>query len=296
MDQTINRDRLYHIDLLNGQARALLARSTGLVEEARRVHALGRVATAALGRLTTMTAILGAMLKEDAASVSCIVRGDGPLGTLIAVGRPSGEVKGYVQNPEVDLPRVNGKLPVGDGVGHHGTLTVVKDLGFGEPYSGRVNLVSGELGEDFAMYFTASEQTPSLVSVGVLTGERVEAAGGLVVQMLPGASEEAVRAVEQRAPAIAGISSTLQKYDDQEALAHLLEGLDPQVLETRSIRYACDCSRERVERALISLGRAELQKIIEEQDGCTVDCQFCGTRQAFTGEELAALLASATRP
>lgn len=291
-----SHDKLYHIDLLNGQARALMARSTSLVEEARRVHSLGRIATAALGRLGTMAAILGAMLKEKGASVSCIVRGDGPLGTLIAVGRPSGEVKGYVQCPDVDLPRVNGKLPVGGAVGRHGTLTVVKDMGFGEPYSGRVNLVSGELGEDFALYFTASEQTPSLVSVGVLTAEHVEAAGGLVVQMLPGADEEAVRAVEERAPAIANISATMQKYDDQGAIEAMLGGLSPRVLEQRPLRYACDCSRERVERALISLGREELGRIIEEQDGCTVDCQFCGVRQAFTGEELAALLAMATRP
>lgn len=292
----MGQDKLYHIDLLEGQARALLARSTGLVEEARRVHDLGRVATAALGRLLTMTAILGAMLKEEKGSVSCVVRGDGPLGSLIAVGRPWGDVKGYVQEPQVDLPRVKGKLPVGDAVGRHGTLTVVKDLGFGEPYSGRVNLVSGELGEDFALYFTASEQTPSLVSVGVLTGQQVVCAGGLVVQMLPGAQEEAVAAIEARAGTFSGISATLDQYDDQQAIAQLLEGLAPKVLKEMPLRYACDCTRARVERALISLGRSELTKIIEEQHGCTVDCQFCGGRQSFTGEELAALLEKATRP
>ena len=191
MNQTVPADILYRIDLLNGQARALLLRSTAMAEEGRRIHGLSRTATAALGRLMSMTCIMGALLKEDKGSVSCIVRGDGPLGTMIAVGRPTGDVKGYVQQPDVELPRVEGKLPVGDAVGRHGTLQVIKDLGFGEPYSGQVNLVSGELGEDFALYFTASEQTPSLVSLGVLTGDNVQAAGGLLVQLLPGALQEA---------------------------------------------------------------------------------------------------------
>ncbi|MDI9506316.1 MAG: Hsp33 family molecular chaperone HslO [Clostridiales bacterium] len=296
MNQTVPADILYRIDLLNGQARGLLLRSTAMAEEGRRIHGLSRTATAALGRLMSMTCIMGALLKEDKGSVSCIVRGDGPLGTMIAVGRPTGDVKGYVQQPDVELPRVEGKLPVGDAVGRHGTLQVIKDLGFGEPYSGQVNLVSGELGEDFALYFTASEQTPSLVSLGVLTGDTVQAAGGLLVQLLPGALQEAPGLLEARAPVFSHISSLLAEWGDEALIHRLFEGLEPKVLGTQSVRYACDCSRERVERALISLGRAELEQLIREQDHCTVDCQFCNSRRAFSGQELRALLDVATRP
>lgn len=296
MDRMVPADILYRIDLLNGQARGLLLRSTAMVEEGRRIHGLSRTATAALGRLISMTCIMGAMLKENKGSVSCIVHGDGPLGTMIAAGRPTGDVKGYVQQGHVELPRAEGKLAVGDAVGRHGTLQVIKDLGFGEPYSGQVNLVSGELGEDFALYFTASEQTPSLVSLGVLTGDTVQAAGGLLVQMLPGASQDAAGLLEERAPAFSRISSLLAERGDEELIRQLFEGLEPRVLGTQSVRYACDCSRERVERALISLGRGELEKLIREQEDCTVDCQFCNSRRAFSRQELCALLDMATRP
>ena len=175
--QRMKSDGLYHITLLDGQARALLIDSTQMVEAARAVHGLSRTATAALGRHLTACAMLGAMLKNDG-SVTATVKGGGPLGTLLAVAKPDGSVKGYVDNPEVELPRVNGKLAVGDAVGRHGRLTVIKDLGFGEPYVGQVNLVSGELAEDYAMYFTASEQVPSLVSLGVLTQDTVISARG----------------------------------------------------------------------------------------------------------------------
>lgn len=289
-------DRLYHMDLLNGQARALFLRSTAMVEEARRIHSLGRVATAALGRLITMTSIMGMTLKETNASVSCVIHGDGPLGTLIAVGRPNGDVKGYVQTPDVDLPRVNGKLPVGDAVGHKGTLTVVKDLGFGEPFSGVVNLVSGELGEDFAMYFTASEQTPSLVSLGVLTKDTVEAAGGLLVQMLPGASDEAAEILEKQSVAFGSISQIIAEMDDMDVIGCMMGKIPYTILATNDVRYACDCSRERVERALISLGKEELERLIEEQDECVVGCQFCNIERKFTKEEMRQLLERATRP
>lgn len=296
MDQTLNNDGLMHISLMGGQARALLIKSTSLCEAARQTHNLSRVATAALGRLLTATALLGDELKGEGHSVTCIVKGDGPMGTMIAVGRPSGIVKGYVQNPDVDLPRVNGKLPVGDAVGHDGTLSVIKDLGLGEPYVGQVNLVSGELAEDFAMYFTASEQTPSLVALGVLTGDQVIAAGGLIVQMLPGASEAAIQSVELSAPMFTNISATMQEYSLAEAVTQLLGHLEPEVLSEIKPRYYCDCSRERVERALISMGQDELTQMIDEGNDCEVDCHFCGRRQRFTPVQLKELLEQATRP
>jgi molecular chaperone Hsp33 len=282
-------DVLYHLTLMDGQARALIIDSTQLAESARAVHGLSRTATAALGRHLTACAMLGAMLKGDG-SVTATVKGDGPLGTLLAVAKPDGAVKGYVDNPEVDLPRVNGKLAVGDAVGHSGRLTVIKDLGFGEPYVGQVNLVSGELAEDYAMYFTASEQVPSLVSLGVLTQDQVISAGGLIIQMLPGASNEAIARVEQAAPSFRGISKTMSGIDIDEAVERLLSPLEPVVIGKLNTRYECDCSLERVERALISMGEKELLSLIEEQGEAEVGCQFCGKLRRFTKEELTKLL------
>jgi molecular chaperone Hsp33 len=282
-------DGLYRLMLLDGQARAFLIDSTNLTEAARRVHGLSRTATAALGRHLTACAMLGAMLK-DGGSVTATVKGDGPLGTLLAVASPDGAVKGYAENPAVELPRVGGKLAVGDAVGHAGRLTVIRDMGFGEPYVGQVNLVSGELAEDYALYFTASEQMPSLVSLGVLTGERVVSAGGLIVQMMPGASDEAVAAVEKAAPAFRDISRAMEGVALDEAVRRLLDPLAPRVIGRLDTRYACDCSRERVERALISMGEAELTQLIREQGHAEVGCQFCGKARQFTKEQLEELL------
>ena len=285
-------DGLYRLMLLDGQARAFLIDSTNLTEAARKIHGLSRTATAALGRHLTACAMLGAMLKGDG-SVTTTVKGNGPLGTLLAVAKPDGAVKGYVENPEVELPRVNGKLAVGDAVGHAGRLTVIRDLGFGEPYVGQVNLVSGELAEDYAMYFTASEQMPSLVALGVLTGDSVVSAGGLIVQMMPGASGEAIAEVEKAAPSFRGISQTMDGISLDEAVSRLLAPLAPQVIGRLDTRYECDCSRERVERALISMGEAELTQLIREQGHAEVGCQFCGQTRQFTKEQLEELLEKA---
>ena len=288
----MKQDGLYHIALLGGQARALLIDSTNLVEAARAIHGLSRTATAALGRHLTACAMLGALLK-DAGSVTATVKGGGPLGTLLAVARSDGTVKGYVENPELDLPRVNGKLAVGDAVGRSGRLTVIRDMGFGEPYVGQVNLVSGELAEDYAMYFTASEQVPSLVALGVLTQDRVISAAGLIVQMLPGATQEAVSRVEEIAPNLRGISQSMNGIDLDEGVSSLLGPLSPEVIGRLSTRYECDCSRDRVERALISMGEEELVSLIEEQGSAEVGCQFCGKKREFSGEQLRQLLARA---
>ena len=179
---------------------------------------------------------------------------------------------------------------MGAAVGKDGKLTVVKDLGLREPYVGMVNLVSGEIAEDFAMYFTASEQVPSLVSLGVLVGETVEAAGGLIVQMMPGASEAAVASVEQSAGMFMDISGTMREYHLKGAVPQLLMHLEPEILSHAVPAYRCDCSCERVERALISLGRKELEEMICEQHGAQVDCHFCDRRYRLSEEDLRALL------
>ena len=178
----MNRDGILHLSLLDGQARAILIESTQMVQRAKEIHALSKIATAALGRTLTATAMMGSMLKGKGESVTASIRGGGPIGTVLAVSDENSTVKGYVDHPEVDLPRTGPKLPVGAAVGREGRLSVIKDMHMKEPYVGQVNLVSGEIAEDFAMYFTASEQTPSLVSLGVLVSEeRVESAGGLIV-------------------------------------------------------------------------------------------------------------------
>jgi len=296
MDQTINLDGILRISLMGGQARAFLIDSTRMVDEARRVHNLSRTATAALGRLLTGASIMGCMLKNERDSLTATIKGGGPLGTVMAVSRADGTVKGYVDNPDLELPlRADGKLDVGRAVGRNGQLTVIKDMGMKEPYVGMVNLRSGEIGEDLAMYFTASEQTPSLVSVGVLTNNTVVAAGGLVVQIMPGCSEIALKSIEYSAPMFMNISSTIQEYGLNGAYQQLLSHLEPEIIGTARPRYLCDCSRERFERGLISLGRDELSTLINEDHGAELSCHFCNRTFRFTEKQLVSLLEQATR-
>lgn len=288
-------DGLYHISLMGGQARAILIESTNLVQRAKDIHHLSRTATAALGRTLTMAAIMGSMLKNDTDSVTAQIKGGGPIGTVLAVAHGDCSVKGYVDNPDVDLPRVGKKLPVGPAVGKDGKLTVIKDLHLKEPYVGQVNLVSGEIAEDFAMYFTASEQTPSLVSLGVLVSdEKVEAAGGLLIQLMPGASEAAIASIENSAGMFMDISATMREYHLKDSVQQLLLHLEPEVLEERTPVYRCDCSRERIERMLVTLGKDELTDMIATQHGAKVDCHFCNRRYEFSEEDLKVLLTAAT--
>jgi len=293
-DNTLNLDGTLRLSLLGGQARAFLTRSTRLVQEARTIHRLSRVATAALGRLLTGASMMGCMLKDERDSLTAVVKGGGPLGTVMAVARADGSVKGYVDNPDIEPPlRPDGKLDVGGAVGRAGQLTVIKDLGLREPYIGRVNLRSGEIGEDLAMYFTASEQTPSLVSLGVLVGADVVAAGGLIIQVMPDCSEAALKSVELSAPMFMNISRTFAEYDLNAALQQLLGHLEPEILGTARPAYRCDCCRERFERGLISLGREELVTLIAEDHGAEVNCHFCNRTYRFSEQQLRDLLARA---
>ena len=291
----MNRDGIYDISLMDGQARAILIESTEMVQKAMDTHHLSRIATAALGRTLTCTAMMGSMLKNDKESVSVQIKGGGPIGTVLAVAHGDLSVKGYVDNPDIDLPRTGKKLPVGAAVGKDGKMTVIKDLGLKEPYVGQVNLVSGEIAEDFAMYFTASEQTPSLVSLGVLVDDtHVVSAGGLIIQMMPNASEAAIASVENSASMFMDISSTMQEYHLEGAVNQLLMHLEPKVLEKRTPRFQCDCSRERIEHMLVTLGSDELRDMIENQHGAQVDCHFCNKRYKFSADDLKLLLEAAT--
>ena len=296
MDNMLNKDGMVRISLMEGQARALLIDSTRLEEEARRIHSLSRTATAALGRTLTGASMMGAMLKDERDSLTLMIKGGGPIGTVMAVARSDGSVKGYVDWPDTELERrPDGKLNVGGAVGKNGQLTVIKDLGLREPYVGKTNLVSGEIAEDLAMYFTASEQTPSLVSLGVLVKDQVLAAGGLIIQVMPDCSEIALKSIENSAPMFMDISKTIADYGLDGALEQLLCHLEPQVLDRLTPVYRCDCSRERFARGLISLGKKELTQLIEENHGATLDCHFCNKRYRFDEAQLRELLANATR-
>lgn len=267
-----------------------------LTERARQIHKTLPVATAALGRLLAAASMMGNALKEEAASLTLQIKGGGPLGTLLAVADHEGNVRGTVDNPAVDLPlREDGKLDVGSAVGNQGTLTVIRDLRMKEPYMGSVGLLWGEIAEDIALYFVESEQIPTACGLGVLVDrdQSVLEAGGYLVQLLPGAGEETAGQLEASIRAAGPVTELLRADPDPEALLRrALPGLELEVLEKRFIAYRCDCSRERMERALVSLGREELRSMIAEQGGAELTCRFCDNVQRFTKEDLEALLAS----
>ena len=292
-------DRLISCLVADGMVRAALIDGTNLVREARRVHNLSRVATAALGRQLMMTAIMSADLKGEFDLVSTIFKGDGPAGSMICTGNSRLEVKGSVMNGDVELPPTpEGKLDVGGFVGHSGKLSVVSDLGLKEPYVGFCNLVSGEIAIDFANYYAASLQRPALVYLGVRedanTGN-VRASAGLFAEPLPGWPEDVIDRLQALGETIATLSERLDAGETPEAFLQRVFGeLGLEIVGEREPKYVCDCTRERVERALISLGRAELTDMIEQDHGAEISCRFCDKVYQFDEEELTQLLESAT--
>ena len=266
-----------------------------LVERARNIHTLLPVATAALGRTLMAASMMGDMLKEDAASLTLQIKGGGPLGTVLAVSDNAGNVRGYVQNPHVELmEKEPGKLDVGAAVGTDGTLTVVRDLGMKEPYVGSIGLFSGEIADDIAMYFVESEQIPTACALGVLVGvdQSVTAAGGYLIQLLPGADDEIAAKIEAGVQRVGSVSRALEGGMDAEALLRaVLSDFELEILETHPVEYRCYCSRERVSRALISMGRQELRSMIDEQGSAELTCQFCDKIYHYSREELETLLA-----
>ena len=266
-----------------------------LVERARNIHTLLPVATAALGRTLMAASMMGDMLKEDAASLTLQIKGGGPLGTVLAVSDNAGNVRGYVQNPHVELmEKQPGKLDVGAAVGTDGTLTVVRDLGMKEPYVGSIGLFSGEIADDIAMYFVESEQIPTACALGVLVGvdQSVTAAGGYLIQLLPGADDEIAAKIEAGVQRVGSVSRALEGGMDAEALLRaVLSDFELEILETHPVEYRCYCSRERVSRALISMGRQELRSMIDEQGSAELTCQFCDKIYHYSREELETLLA-----
>lgn len=253
--------------------------STEMVRTMEKIHKTSAVTSAALGRLLTGASLMGIMLKNSKDSITLRVNGGGPAGTVLAVANGMGCVKGYVENPVVEIPlRSDGKLNVGAAVGTDGTLSIVRDLGLKEPYVGQIPLVSGEIAEDITSYYATSEQIPTVCALGVLVNPdlTIACAGGYLLQLLPGATEEEISMLEKNIAEIPSVTNLLQQGKTMQDVMELaMKGFDPQVLDEYDVNYNCDCSEQRVERALISMGKAELEKLAQEEPIVEVNCQFC---------------------
>lgn len=287
-------DQLVRAITKDGMVKAVAVSTRELTERARQIHRTLPTATAALGRTLAAASMMGNALKGDGASLTLRVQGGGPLGILLAVSDNQGNVRGTVDNPAVDVPlRSDGKLDVGAAVGSQGTLTVIRDLHMKDPYVGSVGLLGGEIAEDLAAYFVESEQIPTACGLGVLVDrdQSVLAAGGYLIQLLPGAGEDIVAKVEGGVMAAGSVTGLLSGgAGPEEMLRQVLSDFELEILECASIEYRCDCSRDRMERALISLGPEELRAIIDEQGGAELTCRFCDNVQTFTKAELETLL------
>ena len=282
-------DRLIRAITADGMVKATAVTTRELTERARQIHKTLPVVTAALGRTLAAASMIGNALKSEGASLSIQVRGGGPVGAIVAISDSEGNVRGYAEHPQVDLPlRSDGKLDVGAAVGCDGTLTVIKDLCMKEPYIGSVQLLGGEIAEDIAQYFVESEQ---ILGVLVDRDQSVRCAGGYLIQLLPGAGEDVISKVEAGVYAAGAVTKLLTANDDPEAMLRtVLSEFELEVLETAPVAYRCTCSRDRVERALLSLGADELRQMLDEQGHAELTCQFCDQVHQFSGEDLRRIL------
>lgn len=281
----------------DGTVMAMFLDAKDIVAEAERIHQTSAVVTAALGRLLTAASMMGQMLKGADESVTVKLSGGGPAGTLLAVADSHGNVRGYAQNPVVEIPlKPNGKLDVSGAVGTDGQLTVIRDEGNGEPYSGCIPLASGEIAEDITRYYAVSEQTPTVCALGVLvdTDLSVKAAGGLLLQLLPHCPDEVIDRIEKNVSRLEPVTTMLERgLTPEEILGRALAGMEFDVLDTGEPVYRCTCTRRRVERALLSMGEKALQELPDEQGQTEVTCRFCDKVYRFSREELERLLRAA---
>ena len=281
-------DYIVRATAADSQIRAFAATTRQVVETARVRHNTSPVATAALGRLLTAGAMMGSMMKNDTDILTLQIRGNGPIEGITVTADSHANVKGYVGNPDVMLPPRNGKLDVGGAVGV-GLLIVIKDMGLKEPYSGQTILVSSEIAEDLTYYFANSEQVPSSVGLGVLMEKdnTVRCAGGFIIQMMPFAREQTICRLEENLKKVSSVTSLLnQGYTPEQLLAVLFEGLGLEVTDTVPAQFYCNCSKERVEHAVASIGRKEIQEMIQDGEDIEVKCHFCNTAYRYTVEEL----------
>ena len=281
----------------DGQIRAFAATTGNLVEEARKRHDTSPVATAALGRLLTAGAMMGGMMKNETDVLTLQIKGDGPLGGITVTADAKGDVKGYVDHPEAMMPPKNGKLDVGGAVGI-GLLNVIKDMGLKEPYVGQTILQTSEIAEDLTYYFATSEQVPSSVGLGVLMNKdnTVHCAGGFIVQVMPFISDEVLDKLEENIKKISSVTSMLDNgHTPEQMLEQVLDGLNVEFTDTMDTQFKCNCSHERIEKAIISIGKKDIQEMIDDGKEVEVKCHFCNTAYTFSVEELKQILKQAKR-
>ncbi len=287
------KDTLVRAIADNAQIRAFAVRTTDMTETARRAHDTSPVVTAALGRLMSGAAMMGSMLGEEDELLTLQVDGDGDVGGLVVTADGHGSVKGYAKNPQAMCPAsAAGKLDVGRIVGR-GYLTVIKDMGMEEPYNSRIELVTGEIGDDLAQYFVSSEQIPSGVGLGVLMNKdnTVRCAGGFIIQLMPFASDECVARLEQSLSEIKSVTALLDRgLDPEEMLREILSGVDVEITDRREVAFRCNCTRDRVERVLLSMGRQQLEELASDGEDVELNCQFCNTHYVFSPQEIRELL------
>lgn len=274
--------------------RLFIASTTNLVEEARKIHNTSPTVTAALGRTLTGAAMIGIAMKGDKDALTLQLKGDGPIGNIVTVANSKGEVKGYVDHPHVDIPsRSDEKLDVGGIVGRNGYLSVIRDLGLKEPYVGQSGLVSGEIAEDLVQYFYISEQQPSAINLGVLIDKdiSVKASGGYILQLLPGAEEKDIDKIESILENAKPISTLIDDgLTPEEVMEDLFGDLEIEILDKNYIEYKCNCERDKIESMLLSLGKVELNNIIEEDGQAEIVCHFCNEKYTFSKDELLKLI------
>lgn len=290
-----NKDYIVRASLANDSVRAFAISSTHLVAEARERHRTLPVVTATLGRLLSAGAIMGSMMKGDKDIVTISLKGDGPAGYITVTADSHGHVKGFPGNPNVDIPRkYAGKLDVGAAVGR-GLLTVSYDLGLKEPYSGQVEIQTGEVAEDLAYYFTVSEQLPSAVGLGVMvdTDSSVKHAGGFIVQLLPDAPEDVIELLEKKLANLEPVTTMMEQgMTPEEMLLHIFEGVDIEFTERHDVKFYCDCSKEKVKRALAAISDKDLQDIVNDDEDIEVKCYFCNTAYKFSIADIKDILSS----
>ena len=280
-----------------GQIRAFAATTKDTVEKARQLHNTSPIATVALGRLLTGGAMMGVTMKSDADILTVQIKGNGPIGAMTVTADPKGNVKGFVGNPEVMLPLKDGKLDIAGAVGI-GVLSVIKDIGLKEPYVGDTILITSEIADDLTYYYATSEQVPSSVGLGVLMTKEntVEQAGGFIIQLMPDATEEVIDKLEKRIKEVKSVTEILENgMTPEKILEHILGDMELEILDTVQTQFHCNCSKERVSKAVMSIGAKDLKEMVDDNKPIEVNCHFCNSHYTFSPEELEQMLEAVTK-